>query len=101
MNNAPRWYHLDSEQPCYHQTFVNNTNMEEYKWIHQQMGDILAQRMQPLADISKQSKLNTKVDPGRLTDAGKKSIDSLHFEFWRDDVFNEQKHYARKLTTIQ
>jgi len=49
--------------PCYHQTFANNTNMEEYRRIHEQLGTILAQRMHPLAEIHTQSRLNTKEDP--------------------------------------
>jgi len=67
--------------------------MEEYKQIHQQMGDILAQRMRPLTDINKRSKLNTKEDPRRSTEAGKKSIDSIHYEFWRDEVSDKQKKF--------
>jgi len=74
-------------------------NMEEYKCVHQQLGTILEQRMRPLAEIHKRSRLNTKEDPRRSTEDGKKSIDSIHFEFWREEVSDEQKRlYARKLT---
>jgi len=88
-----------SQTPCYHQTFANNTNMEEYRRIHEQLGTILAQRMRPLEDICKRSCLNAKDNPRRPTEASKKSIDSIHFEFWQEDVSDEQKRmYARKVT---
>jgi len=55
--------------------------------------------MRPLAEIHKRLRLNTKEDPRRSTEDGKKSIDSIHFEFWREEVSDEQKRlYARKLT---
>jgi len=73
--------------------------MEEYRRIHEQLGTILVQRMHPLAEIHTQSRLNTKEDPRRSTEEGKKSIDSIHFEFWQADVSDEQRRlYARKLT---
>ena len=41
----------------------------------------------------------TKEDPRRPTEDGKRNIDSIHFEFWIDDISDEQKRlYARKLT---
>jgi len=62
--------------------FANNTNMEEFKCVHEQLGTILAQQMHPLAEICEHSKLNAKEDPRRSTENGKKSIDSIHFESW-------------------
>ncbi len=94
-----KWCDLNSPLPCYHQTFANNTNMEEYRRIHQQLGTILTQRMRPLEDICKRSRLNSKEDPRRSSEVAKKSIDSIHFEFWQDEVSDEQKRlYARNLT---
>ncbi len=93
-----KWCDPESDLPCYHQTFADNTNLEEYRRLHEQLGDILAQRMQPLADIRQRTRLNVNEDPRRPTHDARKSIDSIHYELWRDSVSDEQKRqYARKL----
>jgi len=41
-----KWCDPESNDlPFYHQTFANNTNMQEYKHVHEQLGNILAQQM--------------------------------------------------------
>jgi len=47
--------------------------------------------MQPLADICMQLHLNSKEDPWQSTEDNKKSIHSIHFEFWHEEVSDEQK----------
>jgi len=67
--------------------------------LHQQLGNVLAQQMQPLAEIRQCTRLNVNEDPRQPTPKSKKSIDSIHYKIWRDDVSNEQKRqYARKVT---
>jgi len=62
--------------------FADNMNMEEYRFVHEQMGTILAQQMRPLAEICMRSWLNNNENPQISTEDGKKSMDSIHFEFW-------------------
>jgi len=94
-----KWCDPDLNCPCYHQTFANNTNLQEYRQLHQQLGNVLAQWMQPLAEIQQHTCLNVNEDPRQPTPDSKKSIDSIHYEIWHDDVSNEQKQqYARKVT---
>jgi len=38
-----KWCDPESNVPCFHQTFADNTNMEEYKRMHEQLSTILAQ----------------------------------------------------------
>jgi len=45
-----KWCNPDSNLPCYHQTFANNTNLQEYKRLYEQLGNVHAQGMHPLAD---------------------------------------------------
>jgi len=45
------------------------------------------------------SRLNNNEDPRISTEDGKKSIDSIHFKFWHEEVMDKQKRlYARKVT---
>jgi len=94
-----KWCNPNSNSPCYHQLFANNTNLEEYRRLHAQLGDVLAQRMLPLAEIRQKTRLNVNEDPRRPTEDAKGSIDSIHYELRRDGVSDEQKRqYARKVT---
>jgi len=58
-----KWCGPDSNSPCYHQTFTNNTNLQEYWQLHEQLGNVLEQRMRPLAEIWQQTHLNVHEDP--------------------------------------
>jgi len=89
----------ESNLPCYHQTFANNTNLQEYKRLHEQLGNVLVQQIQPLAEIQQDTKLNVNKDPRQPTHDAKQSINSIHYHIWHDSVSDEQKQqYARKLT---
>jgi len=101
QNEQPclKWCNPDSNLPCYHQTFANNTNLQEYKKLHEQLGNVLAQQMHPLAEIWQHTWLNVNEDPQWPTHNATKSIDSIHYDIWHESVSDKQKwQYARKVT---
>jgi len=87
-----KWCDPELDKPCYHQTFLITWTWRKSNISTQQLGNILTQWMQPLADIHMQLHLKSKEDAQWLTGDNKNQLTQFTLNF------GMKKFQMRKLT---